>query len=393
VLIAALSVAIPAVVPASGSRWKEVRGQHFVLWAREDLKEIGEIACDIDRVVNALRGVGTAWQPAVVPAIVAVETERDARELLPQFWEHRAVRPVGAYWQGPYGHHIVVRVNVSARERFRRILHEYAHFNTHLANSEPLPWVDEALSELWTNAAVRAGHVEIGLPVDQHLKTLRSAKSWIPIAQLTSASELPAARDAAKVRLFYAESWALAHYLVVGKGIGLGDLNVATARADLPSDEELQRYLARPRLGTVILKTESALERCVERKSRPLSETESSLLKARMLADGERPDAALPVLRDVLRRERTNADATETLGFVHFTGNRSREAAELFDRLIASGSASFMSYYYRALLAEGVPDRTDGSGRVLVSEYLARAVRLNPDFAPARARLRELDGR
>jgi hypothetical protein len=76
---------------------------------------------------------------------------------------------------------------------------------------------------------------------------------------------------------------------------------------------------------------------------------------------------------------------------VLFTRNRPQEAAKIFDRLIAAGSASFLSYYYRAVLAAAVPRRTDDGTPVPAAEYFARATQLNPGFAPARQRLAELE--
>jgi tetratricopeptide (TPR) repeat protein len=384
-LAAAVALAIPAIAAASG--WSEVRNERVVLRAREGFDRIDALACDVERVAGLLSSAGAASSTAA-PMVVAVDRERDARELLPQFWEHRGVRPVGAYWAGPYGHHIVVRVNTNPRERLRRILHEYAHFTTHLAYPDAPPWLDEGLSELWTNAAIDGDAIEIGSSVDEHVKTLRSAKHWIPIAELVAAPELPSAGDAGRVRQFYAEAWALAHYLALEKGQGL--FGVKAASQDLPTDEELQSYVRTGRFKTA--QFAAASDTCTKLAARLLTDTETLMRKAQMLADGERPEAAVPLLQEALRKEPGNTKAAETLAVVDFTTNRPRQAAEAFDRLIAEGSASFLSYYYRALLATPVPLRSDGTGPVPVAEYLAHAVRLNPAFEPARERLGELQG-
>jgi tetratricopeptide (TPR) repeat protein len=387
---AAISIVMSATLTAARPAWKEVRGEYFVLRARDDFKRIDEVACDIERIAGMLRNVKAAPESAAIPAIVAVDSERDARELLPQFWERRGARPIGAYWEGLHGHHIVVRVNVNPRERFRRLLHEYVHFATRLTYPKPLPWLDEGLAEIWTHAAIEADYIEIGRPVDRHLKALQSGKNWIPLAELTAASDLPSARDATRVRQFYAQSWLLAHYLAFEAGQGMNGIR---RQNGIPTDDELRRYARGEPLRTVKMMTEAANHACIARQVHALSEAESSLLKGQMLADGQRPNAALPLITEALKREPNKVSALEALAFVYFTGNRLVESAAIFDRTIAGGSATFASYYYRAILATPVPQRTDGPGRIPAAEYLAQAVRLNPAFAPARERLLELSGR
>ncbi|MGE3402386.1 MAG: tetratricopeptide repeat protein [Vicinamibacterales bacterium] len=380
-LIAAASVAFTVPSVAADSGWSELKSGQFVLRAPEGLDEFDLLACDAGRVATALSATNRSARRDVQPAIVAVGRERDTRELLPQFWERRGLRPVGAYWSGPHGHHILVRVNTNPGERFRRILHEYAHFATHVSYSNPPPWLDEGLSELWTNSDVSADRIELGRPVDKHLDTLRSAKTWIPIAELTSAVALPEARDTDRVELFYAEAWALAHYLAIEKGLGVWGLPAEPTAAVLPTDEELRQYVASNRLRTLEMAIDEPPAACQPGEVRQLSEAETLLAKARMLADGDRPDAALPMLRELLEQEPRNLDALETLAYVHFRGNRPGDAAAAFDRVIAGGAATFISYYYRAVLADAVPQRTNGAGPVPAAEYFAEAERLNPGFA------------
>jgi hypothetical protein len=83
----------------------------------------------------------------------------------------------------------------------------------------------------------------------------------------------------------------------------------------------------------------------------------------------------------------------EALGFVHFRANRAREAAAVFDDVIDTGRGSHISYYYRAVLSAPIPDKTRGGGLIREADYLRKALALNPGFAPAVQRLRELMGK
>lgn len=385
------AVALVSCFPGQGaaqSAWTELRGDNFVLAGTLDAGALNPIACEVQQVLRAL---GLPREGAPIPSIIATTNEREMRELLPQYWERRGARPLGGYWAGLYGHHIAVRVDARPEERMRRLLHEVAHFSTHATGSEPALWLDEGISELWEHAAVEGRHIEIGRPVPRHLRDLRSDRNWIPVAEMLSAQEIPARNS----QMFYAQSWALVHYLVLNKPDGAGGrLDRLPEPADLPTDDELKSY-ARGRLADPLRLTLAvAPSECRDAfEVRSVPETESLLLRAKALADGERPDAALSMLTDVLRRDNDNPEALETLGFVHFVGNRHRESATAFDRAIATGQASHVAYYYRALLAGTHPALTDGSGPVPEMDYLRRAIRLNPGFRPALERLRELGGK
>jgi len=387
-LFAAGLAALMSVQAPGQTAWTELRGERFVLLGTLDADRLRPVACEVQL---ALRTVGITREGAPVPSIIAAANGTAMREVLPQYWERRGPRPLAAYWAGLYGHHIALRVDTPPEERLRRLLHEAAHFATHLAHPKPPRWLDEGTSELWEHAAIDSDRVEIGRPVARHLRALRSDKYWIPVAELAAATEVPRAASV----MFYAQSWALVNYLLFEKpGNAKLLLEHLPGPADLPTDEELRRYARGPLARHVGVSTSASIAECrdlAEVRSVPL--LESLLFRSRALADGERPDTALPLLRQVLRHDPDNAEALEILGFVHFIGNRFQESARAFDGLIGMGRGSHIAYYYRAMLAGPVPALSDGSGPVPEIEYLRRAIGLSPSFRPAVDRLCEKLGK
>lgn len=371
--------------------WTELRGDGFVLRGPIALDRLTAVACDLDTAVRALRDAHGGTQS---PTVVAVDNARGVREWLPQFEGRGGAVPLGAYWRGLYGHHIVVRVDARPEERLRRVLHEYAHFVTHLTHPDPPRWLDEGLSEVWEHVAITAGAIEIGRPVAEHLRRLRSGKGWMPVQELLSANVIPAANNSVAA-MFYAQSWALVHYLMFEKSGGYVVLDRIPDPVAFPTNEELRAYALGPMASGVTIATGAvAGAGCPGRTVvRRVSHLETLLARAQALADGDRSDAAMPLLQEALQLDSGNVEALEIVGFVHFTGNRPAEAASVFDGLIAAGKGSYISFYYRAVLAVAVPERSDGGGPIPQVEYLRKAVGLNPGFAPAAQRLRELTGK
>jgi tetratricopeptide (TPR) repeat protein len=410
-----------ALAAPKTSSWLEARSPHFVVVSNAGEEQARHVVLDFERVRTMLSRVlaGATVDVRQPVVVLAVDDERRLKEVLPQFWERRGQRPVAAYWGGPHQHHIVLRVDAAPRERYRRIVHEYMHLLMH-ANVPDLPaWLDEGLSEFWGAAVVQDGGVEVGQPAQHHLKVLRGRRPWIPLDELVAMDGAPDARDRRRLTLFYAQAWALAHYLILGGSPSDIELvpskyiealrqheKVQAARSAFGSLPDLERSLrAYVRDGSFrAVRFEiprrqngsSEANSTEEVRVRSLPPAEALAVRARFLVDGKRSAAALPLLKEAVRLDSRESSALETFGYFHFQQNQPVEAARWFESAIASGSASYLAYYYRAILEATVPSQSPGDvpltsaahrGLARAEDYLRRAIDLNPAFAPAYTRL------
>ena len=77
------------------------------------------------------------------------------------------------------------------------------------------PWFSEGLAECYSTFQADKKRAQIGKPVMRHLETLRG-HSLIPLSELLAVTHGSDDYHGERSGIFYAESWALVHYLLWG---------------------------------------------------------------------------------------------------------------------------------------------------------------------------------
>jgi tetratricopeptide (TPR) repeat protein len=238
-------VALMAAGPAAPSEtgWARVRSPRFVLLtdggAAEALPAAAALS-QFDRVLERLipRRRADPGDPIVV---LAFRDEAAFARFVPR--HAGASREVDGFFQGGTARcYIAFNLRAERADRYDALYHEYAH----LALNRFLPaqpaWVAEGLAEMysaWRPAggpggtgespqlkerarihSARADDARVGLARPEHLGLLR-ARGLLGVGEVLRAaytSEMYV-REGLSQR-FYAQSWLLAHYLVVGRPRG-----------------------------------------------------------------------------------------------------------------------------------------------------------------------------
>ena len=385
------SILSSALDAEQSDKWLEVRSRHFVVVSNAGGPQAQRVSLELERVRTMLQRSLTKVRvdPRQPLVVLAVGDENGLRELLPQSWEHKGQRPAAAYWGGPNRHCIALRVDASAPQVFGRVLHEYIHLLTH-ANVPDLPvWLDEGISEFWSTAVLEEDAVEIGRPPARDLRVLRASRSWIPLGELLAMKRTPDARDKKRLSLFYAQSWAVTHYLLLGGSSNHVELAPSVPVTDAAQLEGVvSAYVRARRFRALRIEGGAGEEEKDDATVRTMSVAQSLAVRAGCLTEGQRPAAAEPLLSRAFNADPNDPSVLETLGYLNFLQNKPMDAAGWFDRVIASGRATYQTYFYRAILVGPVPTKETASA----ADYLKTAIELNPDFAPAYARLADIYG-
>ena len=99
------------------------------------------------------------------------------------------------------------------------VLHEYVHLMLR-DNVGSLPlWITEGLAECYSTFGIggKQNEFTVGRAPERHLATLMDPAQFLPLKKLLAVQQnSPEYNEQSKQGIFYAESWAVVHYLILG---------------------------------------------------------------------------------------------------------------------------------------------------------------------------------
>jgi tetratricopeptide (TPR) repeat protein len=369
ILLSVMVVACGAGIHAAERPWFAAEARSIRVLSNASasaaIRTLGDIAL-ADAMFASLVNV-TASRPIHA---FAVKDAGSLRELAPQFWERRGIRPHAVAYAGPHSAFIAVREDLSPAARQEALLHEYAHLLTAAHAPDAPAWLDEGLAEFWGSVVLENDRVTIGRSLKKHMTRLQR---WPPLQRTLKRQRGEFIADSEPAEDFYAQSWAMVHYLLLGRSEP-GALRFLPDYRSLPEDWEsaLREYVGRGELREVTLPFTPPPPPASTPSFIPESRARAE--RARMLVFGPRPDAAAALATRALEPEPRDAVALEVMGTYYFLQNKAEDAREWLTRAFETKAASPAAALYLALLSPAVSDR---------ERYLMAALQAKPDFEAA----------
>jgi hypothetical protein len=145
--------------------------------------------------------------------VVLFATEAEFNSYKPLYRRKR--KDVAGYFKGTDINAFMVLALGPDQDSNKRVLyHEYVHSLYHEVGWEPPLWFNEGSAEVFSTFQVKGGIAEIGRIPPWHLSLLRQER-LMPLASLFAVThESPEYNESRQQGMFYAESWALAHFLI-----------------------------------------------------------------------------------------------------------------------------------------------------------------------------------
>jgi tetratricopeptide (TPR) repeat protein len=400
-LLALLVIAVQPPRVFAKDKWINLTTKNFNVISNADEGATRKLALKLEQFHYVFSKLFNL--PAVRPlptTVMVFKNEGSFRPYKP-LYNGKPANLAGYFQQGEDENLIALDISANEQRPMSVIYHEYTHLLTSVTPREWPLWLKEGLAELYSSFEVMENKVVLGDPISHHVLFLRDNK-FIPLPSLMSARhDSPIYNERAKQGVFYAQSWALCHYLMFGdktarqpqmaeftKLISQGlDQEQAFARAfktDPPTmEKELRRYIGNSSYTTVTY-TLPSTEGEKEVSVRLSSEAEAQAYLGNLLAHTNRLDDAEVLFKQAIALDADLARPYEGLGFVAMHRNKFDEAREQFKQAVTRGSKNHLAHYYYAeeLLRQA-------AGKVMpalaqqIAEELNTSIKLMPGFASA----------
>jgi Tfp pilus assembly protein PilF len=391
----------------SATHWFEVRSEHFLVLTDTNEKQARRVASQFERMRSLFHLlIPAASDSAGSPVIVLALKDRKALQALePEAYLAKGQLDLaGWFMRAPDKNYILLRLDAQGTHPFATVYHEYTHFMMRNA-SEWIPlWLNEGLAEFYQNTDIQEKDVLLGEPSQDDILYLRQNR-LLPLTTLLRVDQTsPYYHEEQKASVFYAESWALTHYIEITdaqKGTSrlqkYGELltkkedPIAAAQQAFGDLTQLQKslngYISQGqfmmfKMNKVVAVDESTFQ------VRTIPTTDADAIRADVLVYNQRTKDAQALIDSVLRDDPKNAIAHETMGYLKYREGDKEAARKWYGEAVKLDSQSYLAHYYYAAMSmgsagQGQNPQIDPQIDPQIESSLRTCMKLNPDFAPA----------
>src|SRR6266853_1669811 len=293
------------------------------------------------------------------------------------------------------------------REPEALAFHEYVHLLVRNSFRNAPLWFNEGLAEYYSTFEISDGNrrVTLGKPINSRIQTLRG-RELVPLeTRFRGDGKSEFYNEPNQRALFYAESWALIHYLLSGerraqlatylelvaKGMEVKEAFQQAFQTNFAGMEnELRQYIQLNKYRQQEITFDRRLEFETLMQSAELTEAEAQFYLGDLLLHINRLDAADVYLQKAVALDPHLAPALASLGVLRMRQGRYDEARKYLERASARSESYLVHYYYAYVLSrEGlasdqtIESRYEIENARLMRDELKKVIELAPQFAEA----------
>jgi Tfp pilus assembly protein PilF len=381
-------------------QWIEVNSQHFTVITDSSDKQARHTLDQFERMRWMFHTLfpKANVDPACPIVVIAVRNQKGFQPLEPAAYLAKGqLNLAGLFLKTPDKNYVLLRLDAEDEHPFATIYHEY----THLQFSDALEWMplwlNEGFAEFFQNTDIRNKDVLLGEPSVEDILYLRQNR-LLPLATLFKVdASSPYYHEEQKGSVFYAESWALTHYLEITdreKGTHrVSDYVLLVSRHEDPVtaaekafgdlkqlQSSLEGYIQASSYKQFLLSSAAAPLDEASYKGRTLTLAEADAVRADFLVYVQRTSDARSLLDAVLKSDPDNVQAHETMGYLAFRDGDKEAARKWYEQAVKLDSQSYLAHYYFAVMSMSSGDI---SNHAEVEANLRTAIQLNPRFSSA----------
>ena len=398
---------------AADARWIRLSSEHFVFIGDASEGTIRNIAQRLELFHEVIGRIFSSQVTASpVPTVVIVfQNARSSAPYRPMF-NGKPVDAAGYFALGDDVNYIAVNAEQD-NEAHGLIFHEYTHFLLHNALGDVPLWADEGLAEFYeTFSSTGARTALIGMPNRSNLRLLQES-TLLPITQLLAVThDSPMYNEGNRRGVFYAESWALVHYLTFGgaeranrfqlflMAASQGAESAQAFKEVFGSDtdalqSDLFSYVRRMGLNAQRYEFDQKITAGTASEVVVISDQEAAGYLGEVISlDRDRLDDARAYLKKALDSGTEPARATASLGRLEWRAGKEDEALSLLERAVSldSNMAVAQRSYGRLLWSRAERAGVDAPGLASRARTaLARAHELEPNSAATATTLARIE--
>lgn len=386
-------------------KWISLQSPHFLLVGNVPEGNLRQQAAQLEQFRNVVGSfLFSSRLPFEGSLRVVIFNDEKSFDLFKPRYEGKPMEVGGYFSATPDLNYIATFSGPNNSSPRSVIFHEYTHFLLKDFNNIPL-WLNEGLAEFYSTFELSGGgkDVVLGRAIPAHVRRLQE-KKLLPLDTLFRAdSHSPWYNENEKLGLFYAESWALTHYLIQGSGHykreQLGELIALLQNGhDVESsfekafqtslarmEQELSNYVLMDNYPSTRTAVNDQLPPSQAWPAKPLAESEVLYYLGDLQAHGPQPEAAEGYLKRALAADPLFDPAMVSLGFLALRQGIDKDARRYMEAGLSQLPGTAFDQFHLAWLLYAqiaVPGGADSQLRrqrlQRIQAALEKAVELDP---------------
>jgi tetratricopeptide (TPR) repeat protein len=403
-VFAAANTAVFAQTEKDGA-WLRIQSKNFQLVGNAGERDLQRVATRLEQFRHVFAQLFPELKfSSPIPTRVVVFKDKKT------FDRFKTIEWAEGFFQpGDDVNYIVLSAEGGEAGNLTTIFHEYTHFliDNSLGRAKIPPWFNEGIAEYYERFLIENDQkVTLGEVNQGHLLLLQR-NQLIPFETYFATDYYTLHKQTKEsAQLFYAQSWALMHYLLQGNGGAkrpqfdkFVDLLVRGTKAkeafrqafglDFAAMEtELKAYIARKSFTATIVPFKEKLVFDNQMRTFPVSESEAKAFQGDLLYHTRRLDEAEKFLGEALALDADSSVANTALGLVKIRRQKFAEARTYLEKAIRGDSQNYLAFfsYAAAIVREGMTEHGFASNYSpadadQIRRNLRKAIGLNPQFA------------
>jgi tetratricopeptide (TPR) repeat protein len=395
--------------PLLERKWFEARTTHFQTFSCGETQAVARLAGRLEQFRISYSLLAGTQAVASPPIVVMAFPDHESLEPFLPVYQGKPANLAAFFSRGSDENLIALSLSDSGTSALQPVFHEYAHLLLrHNEQFWPM-WLQEGMADIYGAFEVAGEHtVRIGGRQPAYVALL-SQTPLMPLPQLFAVTQdSPGYNERDRQGIFYAESWLLTQYLMLGDNPAyrarFGQLTVLLRQGQSAEEaftnafrvtlsvfeRQLQQYFERGRFDALSLSVPTSLYSPQAMALRAVGPVEACYRLGDQLLRLGRFEPAKAYFTQARKLAPASPLPYEGLGLLASEQHEHAEAVQFLGEAVRRGSVSFLAHYVyarekfrRTEKAPATYTRLNEADAADIRKEVEKSLALMPNFGPA----------